>query len=576
MKRLVSCCMSVFLIPGAAWATAPGVTAPDLEAGMHDFEDARPRVIGRYVYPGAEVIQVHLPVLSQYSYLVVSERKALVVDPVRDVDAYFELAGREGFEITGVFLTHNNADFVAGHTEVAARTGCPVLISENAGAGFAFQGLKDGMVVDHGQVKVTFISTPGHTPESMCALVAGSEDPGTPLALLSGDTLFIGSVGRPDLVGGDTSAAWLAGKMWESWHEKLEILPNGIDVLPGHGAGSLCGAHLSDQPTSTLAEQKVANPYLRITTRSAFIAAILQELPVTPRYFGHAAAMNRRGPERTGVGAGAPSFTVPPPELRDTKSYYLIDIRGAKEYAGGHVPGAINIGLRGRFETWVGTIVTPDARLILFGSPETFEVTAFWLSELVERRRSGEGRYWGSPFLSAFSLLLIAFAATGFLFPDGVTLVTSRESTDVAMLTRIDRGEDHIEPGTLARRLSAGDPDLVLVDVRPLDEFENFHLRGAVRIDLPDLVEALEPHRRGSDIVLYSNGMTHPAQARDVLERAGYRSVSILTDGLAGFVERCLKPVSLREDPPGEEATVEIQAWREYFLHGDRARKDES
>lgn len=199
-------------------------------------------------------------------------------------------------------------------------------------------------------------------------------------------------------------------------------------------------------------------------------------------------------------------------------------------------------------------------------------VAAFWLAELVERRVANGGRYWRSHFLAAFSLLLLAIAATGFLFTAGPTRDAS-PGKDVAMLARIERAEDHMEPEELARRLVSGDPDLVVIDVRPVDEFARFHLRGAVRLDLPALPVALEPFREGKDIVLYSNGMTHPAQARDGLERAGFARVFILTGGLTGFVERCLKPISLRDVLPDEDAASEIRAWREYFLAGSGTRR---
>jgi rhodanese-related sulfurtransferase/uncharacterized membrane protein YedE/YeeE len=196
-------------------------------------------------------------------------------------------------------------------------------------------------------------------------------------------------------------------------------------------------------------------------------------------------------------------------------------------------------------------------------------VAAFWLAEWAEKARLGRSPYLGSPFLKAFSVALIAAAAGLFVLPDGGAdlghAAAPAAPDEKALLAKVDQAGDHIEPEELADRLMAGEPDLVVVDVRPVSEFQAFHIPGAINVALPELADALQPHRNKGTIVLYSNGMTHPAQARDSLQREGFGNVYLLTDGLQGFRERCLKPVSLRSEPLTPADAARINAWRAFF-----------
>jgi len=195
-------------------------------------------------------------------------------------------------------------------------------------------------------------------------------------------------------------------------------------------------------------------------------------------------------------------------------------------------------------------------------------VAAFWLAEWAEKVRMGRGPYLGSPFLKAFSVALIAAAAGLFVLPGGAGMgqaAAPAAPDEKALLAKVDQAGDHIEPEELADRLMAGEPDLVVVDVRPAAEFKTFHIRGAINVPLPELADTLQPHRNKGTIVLYSNGMTHPAQARDSLQRQGFTNVYLLTDGLQGFRERCLKPVSLRPEPLSAPAAAQVNAWRAFF-----------
>ena len=208
------------------------------------------------------------------------------MDPGRVVFAYLDLAKKENLKIKGVFLTHNHADFVAGHLELAKAVGSPIYASAKSGDQFTHQSLQEGSKIEVGDALVKIIETPGHTPDGLCGLVAPKNQPDKPNLILTGDALFIGSVGRPDLMGGTASAASLASQSYDTWTQKLSKLPDNLGIFPAHGAGSLCGAHLSDEPTSTLGAQKIANPYVKHKTRGEYIAAGIGEgLPDAPQYF---------------------------------------------------------------------------------------------------------------------------------------------------------------------------------------------------------------------------------------------------------------------------------------------------
>lgn len=348
----------------------PGVLAgeiKDSESVSHGSDAAVYNIVDTYEFPGFKVIQFDLPVLSHFSYMLISKGEALVVDPGRDIDAYLDAAKKEKVKITGVFLTHSHADFVAGHMELAHAVKCPIYQNKSSGAEYSFVPLVEGSEIEIGEAVVRFLETPGHTPDSLCALVFSARDRDKPELLFTGDTLFVGSVGRPDLLEGAMTAASLAAMLFDSWNNKLAPLPDAVMVLPAHGAGSLCGAHLSDQPKSTIGEQRAGNPYLRHHSRGEFIAAVLQGLPEAPQYFKYNAAMNRKGPKLVDWKA-PPNEIAPGKVLTDPKEYYVVDLRDQKQYSVGHIPNSVNIGLRGRLENWVGTMAPWGGKVVLAGS----------------------------------------------------------------------------------------------------------------------------------------------------------------------------------------------------------------
>ncbi|MGA3092400.1 MAG: MBL fold metallo-hydrolase [Terriglobales bacterium] len=321
--------------------------------------------------------QFYLTCLSHASYLVGSEGEAAVVDPQRDVEIYLRAAGEQNLKIRYIFETHLHADFVSGHRELAARTGAKIYIGEHACAEFPHISLRDGFEVKMGAVRVRVLETPGHTPESVCLVIfdeAKSSDrspesrPAEPCAVLTGDTLFIGDVGRPDLSRTHT-AEQLAGLLYDSLHNKLLTLPDAVAVYPAHGAGSLCGRAMRAERSSTIGTERLTNYALQIASREKFIAQLTSNLPARPDYFLEDAEINRWGAAALTELAQLPAMS--PPELQillqQTANCNVLDIRSGEVFAAGHVPGSINIALSGQFASWAGGVLGIHSRPVLIG-----------------------------------------------------------------------------------------------------------------------------------------------------------------------------------------------------------------
>ncbi len=367
MKKVSLLALSLFLlITQIAFAG----DIKDSESATHESDSSTYKIVDTYSFPGFKVIQFTLPVLSVYSYLLVSDGEALLVDPVRDISFFLETAQKDGAKIKGVYLTHSHADFIAGHTEVKKAMNVPIYQSHKSGGKYPIEAVDEKSSVKIGGVTLKFMDTPGHTPDGQCCAVFSQDDSKTPKLLFTGDVLFVGSVGRPDLMEGTISAAWLASAMYDSWTQKLSKLPDSVMIFPAHGAGSLCGAHLSDEPKSTIGKERASNPYFKAKGRGEFIALVLQGLPEAPQYFQYNAKMNREGPPPVDWDSAMPKEVTPTLELTQPEKYYVVDLREAESYASGHIPNSVNIAARGRLETWVGTMVPWGSKLVLAGDKD--------------------------------------------------------------------------------------------------------------------------------------------------------------------------------------------------------------
>ena len=310
--------------------------------------------------------QFYLGCLAHASYLIGSEGEAAVVDPQRDVEQYVAEAEGKGLKIKYVVETHLHADFVSGHRELAARTGAEIVFGEKAGATFPHRAVKEGDELRVGTIILRVLETPGHTPEGISLVVIDTAVSPEPQKVLTGDTLFIGDVGRPDLAGGrGYTARQMAGMLYDSLHEKLLRLADEVEVYPAHGAGSMCGRNISKETSSTIGEQKKYNYALKPMTKDEFVSMMATDLPEAPAYFSRDAEINRAG--APALGELTRPAALPPEEVNKLarQGYTILDVRAAAAFGAGHVPGALDIGLGGQFASWAGSLIAPGAPIVV-------------------------------------------------------------------------------------------------------------------------------------------------------------------------------------------------------------------
>ena len=453
-----------------------------------------------------EFKQFYLACLSQASYLVGDDGECAIVDPKRDVDEYIAEAAARGLKITHVIETHLHADFVSGHVELAERTGATIHVGHAAGAAFPHHAVHEGDEITMGNVVLRFLETPGHTPESICITVIDKSAGEQPKMVLTGDTLFIGDVGRPDLVSSKGfTAEDMAGFMYDTLRDKLMTLPDEVEVYPAHGAGSACGKNISTALSSTIGEQKALNHALQPMEKEAFVKVSVTGLSPSPAYFSHDAEINRQG---------APALaTLPEPlalspndvEARVTRGALVLDTRDAATYGRGHIPGSINIGLGGTFASWCGSLLPLDAPLILVAEGRDA------VGEAVMR-------------LARVGLHTVA----GFLDKGQSSWEASGRA--VASVPQVSVDE-------LAGKLADAEHAPFVLDVRGPGEYENGHVPGAINIPLPQLAERageLDPARPTTVICL---GGYRSSAACSLLERAGLEKLVNVTGGTRAWIE---------------------------------------
>ena len=449
--------------------------------------------------------QFYLGCLAQASYLIGSDGEAAVVDPRRDIDEYLEEARKQGLEIRHVIETHLHADFVSGHRDLAARTGAKIYFGARAGAAFEHVPVRDGDEIRMGRTILRFLETPGHTPESVSVLVIDRDKGEGAQAVLTGDTLFIGDVGRPDLAaGGQTTVDELAGQLYDSLHGKLLKLPDEVAVYPAHGAGSLCGRNISSETSSTIGQQRRFNYALRPMPREEFVRLMTADLPEAPAYFSRDALLNREGPAILDELPPPKGFSPQETEARRRGGAIVLDTRTAAEYGTAHVEGSLQVGLNGQFASWAGALVAPETPLILVTD---------------DPGRVAEAR----TRLARVGLEKVA----GFL-EGGV------RAWDTAgrALSRTEQ----ITVDELRERLRE-DPDFQLVDVRRPAEWQAGHIPQAVSMPLHRLAELAGQLDRGRPVTAICAGGYRSSIGTSVLERLGFRHVTNVVGGMAAWGE---------------------------------------
>jgi rhodanese-related sulfurtransferase/glyoxylase-like metal-dependent hydrolase (beta-lactamase superfamily II) len=472
--------------------------------------------------------QHYLGCLSHASYVVGDQTtgRAVVVDPRRDVDVYLDEAAAEGLRIERVIETHVHADFVGGHLELAARTGAVICYGAGADLDFAVELLEDGQRLSLGEVTLEILATPGHTPESICIVVHEHADDEVPYGVLTGDTLFVGDVGRPDLLasaGTGLSADVLARRLYHSLHDKLLVLPDPTRVFPAHGAGSSCGKQLSSETSSTLGEQRRSNYALQPMDEGAFVAVVTEGQPARPAYFEFDAQRNRQ--LHPLLDEAAPRLLEVDEALaRAEHGAVLLDGREPSDFAAGHVRGAVNIGLQGRFAEWGGDVLSPERDIVLVGDP------ASAAEAKVRLARVGYDNVVGQ------------------LDDPGGVLAARPDLCEASSRLTIEQ----------LAELRNLEPTLQLVDVRSPGETAGGTLVGAREIPLVALTASLASLDRDAAVVTYCASGYRSQVAASVLREAGFADVSDLLGGFGAW-EAAGLPVA-REGGPAPPEVPEVGA----------------
>src|SRR6266568_3131912 len=313
-----------------------------------------------------QVERFYLGCLAHASYMVGSEGVAAVIDPQRDVDIYLETASTKGWKIEHIIETHVHADFVSGHRELAERTGAQIYLGADSGAQFSHIAVKDGDEICVGQCRFEFLQTPGHTIESICILMRDLSQPERPAVVFTGDTLFVGDVGRPDLSATHTPQQ-LAAIMFQSLHEKLLTLPDDTEIFPAHGAGSLCGRQMSSESSSTIGKQRQSNYALLARTSEDFVHLLTDNLPAAPEYFAQEVDLNRKGAAHVSQLPPLAALTAVEVLRLQNEGAVVVDTRPTTQFAAAHVPGSVHIALTGQFASWAARILGLSTPLIIVG-----------------------------------------------------------------------------------------------------------------------------------------------------------------------------------------------------------------
>lgn len=440
--------------------------------------------------------QFYLGCLAHASYYISSEGDAAIVDPQRDVQQYIDEADANGDKIKYIIETHSHADFVSGHLELAQKTGAQIIFGQRANTEFPALKVKDGETIELGKIKLTFMETPGHTPEGITILAKNTEDPAEPAKIFTGDTLFIGDVGRPDLIGskGFTSEQ-MASMLYDSLNNKILPLPDETEVYPAHGAGSLCGKSLSKETWSTLGVQRKFNYALQPMTREEFVKIVAADQPEVPAYFPISASQNLKG---------SSSLEELPKPHRLTSAEIaafdgvVVDIRQNVDFGSGHVPNSINIGLGGQFASWAGTLITIGTPVAIVADNETQVEEAF-----------------------------MRLARVGIETAKGYLLL-SDYTGDLRKVTQVSVEQ--------ANGATAAD-GIQFIDVRRVQEHAAGHAAGTINLPLDKLsreVDVLDPAK---PTYVICQGGYRSSIGTSILENAGFTDIYNVLGGTQAWID---------------------------------------
>jgi hydroxyacylglutathione hydrolase len=459
--------------------------------------------------------QLYTGCLSEAAYYIESEGEAAIIDPLRDIDGYLSLAQERNASIKYIFETHFHADFVSGHLDLGKATGAPIIYGPDTETQFPIHLAKDGEVFNLGKVTIEVLHTPGHTVESSCYLLR--DETGKQHAVFTGDTLFVGDVGRPDLSSGNLSQEALAGMLYESLNTKILPLEDDVIVYPAHGAGSSCGKNIGPDNFSTIGEQKLANYALQPQSREAFIKAVSSGLTAPPQYFPINARINKEGYDSLeGVlqQALTPLSVAAFKELQKQEDIIILDSRKAEEFTLGFVPGSVSIGLEGRFAEWAGGLLSFDKPMILVTEQGQEKETVVRLARVGFSKMMG---YLDGGF--------DAWKAGG----NDIDLIIDIEADELAMDIPFDE-------------------NLLVVDVRREAEYADGHVAGAMNIPLNDMREpgSMANIEETHNVYVHCAGGYRSVIASSLLKRQGIHNIRNIVGGWAAIKEQ--KTITTEKD----------------------------
>jgi len=443
--------------------------------------------------------QFYTNCLSEAAYYIESEGQVAIIDPLRDIDAYLELANERNAKIKYIFETHFHADFVSGHLDLSKQTGAPIIYGPNAKPKYEIHSAKDGEILPLGKISIEVIHTPGHTLESSCYLL--KDENNKPHAIFTGDTLFVGDVGRPDLSSGNMSTEDLAAIMYETIQTKILPLNDDILVYPAHGPGSSCGKNLGPNTHSTIGEQKQTNYALKPQSKEEFVKAVTTGLQIAPVYFAINAKINQQGYEEVKKVTQQGTQQLSIDEFKNTVSEgaIILDTRNATIFTQGFIPGAISIGLEGRFAEWAGMILPFDQKMVLVTESGKEEETVIRLSrvgfENIQGCLKGGFEAWQN----------------------------AGEKIDMII---------DIEADELMMDLPH-DPNLLVVDVRKETEFGEGHLEHAMNLPLSEMTNIVElaQFEETQNLYIHCAGGYRSVIAASLLKRQGVNNLGNVLGG---------------------------------------------
>jgi glyoxylase-like metal-dependent hydrolase (beta-lactamase superfamily II)/rhodanese-related sulfurtransferase len=443
--------------------------------------------------------QFYTNCLSEAAYYIESEGEVAIIDPLRDTDAYIELAKERNAGIKYIFETHFHADFVSGHLDLSKKTGAPIIYGPGASTNFKIHKATDGEIFKLGKISLEVLHTPGHTLESSCYLL--KDEAGKPHAIFTGDTLFVGDVGRPDLSSGNLSSEELAGIMYDTIQSKILPLNDDILVYPAHGPGSSCGKNLGPNTHSTIAEEKKTNYALQPQTKEEFIESVTKGLLAAPRYFAINAKINQEGYEDLNdiKSKGTKALSVEAFKALMNDDVIILDSRHATEFTPGFIPGSIFIGLEGRFAEWAGSILSFDKSILLVTAPGKEEETVVRLSRVGFDKMSG-------------------YLKGGF-----EAWKNANEKVDLII---------DVEPDELLMDIPH-DPNLLIVDVRREMEFADGHLADAVNLPLGEITDVAQiaNFEDNQNLYIHCAGGYRSVIASSLLKRQGIHNLRNVLGG---------------------------------------------